>query len=272
MSEMPGTKPNVIQLNEDGVFNGDSVGLKDRIFGYLGKGPRKKQEDRVGVGVFEGKVRLVVADGMGGMKEGDVAAQLATDLVVGSDLSHDKLGRYLGERFERANTTGSTTLSVVDVDDNGLMQVFRAGDVRVLVFDAQGKVQYSTRDHNEMYSEDEEEIRTLRSQLTLDRLKELQSHVLSGLFGTRGLWKHDDYLKVYEDNFQLQKGYTVLVCSDGLTKAIEEDTGEGPTGVNKTLGFFVSQIMGNFEKMNKWARSLTETSDDNVGIIAYRYE
>ena len=140
--------------------------MKFNVFQLSRKGGRKNNEDRMGYCYTRDAALFVLADGMGGHAEGEVAAQLAlqtmaaqfqqqaqptikkpADFLSDSLLAaHHRIVRYAGEKG--LPDTPRTTLVAALVQKGHAIWV-HCGDSRLYVV-REGKILLRTRDHSYM--------------------------------------------------------------------------------------------------------------------------
>jgi PPM family protein phosphatase len=191
--------------------------MKFSVFQISRKGGREKNEDRMGYCYTRASGLFVLADGMGGHPEGEVAAQLALQTVsalfqkearpqvrnpaefLASALlaAHHQIVRYAGERGML--DTPRTTLVAAVVQDGAATWV-HCGDSRLyLVRD--GALLMRTRDHS--YIE--------QHAAGVIRMEHLNRNVLFTCLGS-------PTRPVYEVTgpVPLQQADKILLCSDGL--------------------------------------------------------
>lgn len=167
---------------------------------------------------------FAVADGMGGHAAGEVASRLAIDALVAcsgpkpdaADLAHafERANRAILERAgEDSATRGmGTTLSALAVDGSGHGLVAHIGDSR-LYRCRDGRTEQLTRDHSWVQEHMDAGV------LTADQAKNHPfASVLTRVLGTPGPTEPDI------DRITVQPGDLFLLCSDGLTGMIGDDT------------------------------------------------
>ena len=162
-----------------------------------------------------GRMVLAVADGVGGMPEGDDASALAlaalrdavrVRLAEGADLREAILSGF--DRANRAvlrRSSGSaTTLAVVEVD-HGRLRSYHVGDSGVLVFGGRGRIRMQTISHSPVgYAVEAGVIDEHEAMEHEDR------HLVSNVVGDRGMHVGVSY------PLRLNPLDTVLLASDGL--------------------------------------------------------
>ncbi|HTI32973.1 MAG TPA: Stp1/IreP family PP2C-type Ser/Thr phosphatase [Miltoncostaea sp.] len=202
---------------------------------------------------------LVVADGMGGAKAGEVAAQMAVDSVkrlVGPVHEDDVRGAV--ERANRAirrlasddpDKSGmGTTLTAAMLDD-GRLDVVHVGDSRAYLW-RDGTLRQVTEDHSVVA----ELVR--RGSITRE---EAETHPHRNVI-TRALGAEDgvDADVVHVD---LEDGDVVLLCSDGLSSYVPEAA--------------IAEVLAGAEALDAAAKGLVHLANaaggvDNVTVVLAR--
>ena len=237
--------------------------MRFSVFQLSRRGGRQKNEDRMGYSYTRESALFVLADGMGGHPQGEVAAQIAIQAVsamfqrqarpalknVPEFLSaallgaHHQLLRYSNERAML--DTPRTTLVVTMVQD-GCAHWIHCGDSRLyLVRDAELLVR--TRDHS--YQE-------LHNTAGLERVNR---NVLFTCLGSPTKPLFDMAGPVL-----LEQGDRLLLCSDGLWGTLEDDAiahGLGHQSVSQAVPKLVDDAL----------RKAGERSD-NVTAVAMEWE
>lgn len=191
-------------------------------------GGRPYNQDRLALAYTEDSVLLVLADGMGGHLQGEVAAEIVVDLLTSRfyqqarpQISHPN--RFLVNTVSQANQAiidyatdrrlpevPSTTV-VVGILQNNMLYWCHVGDSRMYMFDANGMVLRS-RDHSQ-----------------------IQRMIDQGLLSEEMAKNHPDRNKIYnclgavgdpevEIGYKMpvKPGHSLLLCSDGLWSQFED--------------------------------------------------
>ena len=199
---------------------------------------RKNNEDNLG---YDSRYGIyVVCDGMGGQAAGEVASKMGVDTVLDYFREASKTGIYpqIGEVVdsvsERANRLGSairlanehihqaagqhtahsgmgsTIVSVLV--DSGFFSIAHAGDSRIYLIRS-GSIQQITRDHSLVM----EQVR--RGLITLEEANasEMQNIII------RALGPEEKVIPDLDDMMAMQ-GDLLLLCSDGLTRHVTDDS------------------------------------------------
>lgn len=242
--------------------------MKFSVFQVSRKGGRQKNEDRMGYCYTRSSAIFLLADGMGGHPEGEVAAQLAIQTIsslyqreaqpVVSDVTafldsaaltaHRQILRYAVEK--RMSDMPRTTIVVALVQD-GVMTWMHCGDSRVYHV-RQDEMLCRTRDHS--YSEQQH-----LAPPTLKLNGDVNRNVLFTCLGSPVSPVID-----IAGPFVLQQGDKVMLCSDGLWDGLSEDDIVYHLG-HKIVSEAVPDLV---EKALRKGGS----GSDNVTAIAFEWE
>lgn len=202
--------------------------MKFTIFQNSRQGPRPYNQDRLAYSYSKDALLLVVADGMGGYRHGEVAAQLAVTTMTDAfqrlalpslanpakfltdhiQQVHDMIDQITQERemLEAPRTT-----IVAAIVQRGMLYCAHAGDSRLYHF-RDGHLLYRTEDHSV--------VQSLYNRGMIEK-KEMSTHpyrhkVYSCLGG-------DVPPKItLSDRQELLEGDTVLLCTDGVWGAVTD--------------------------------------------------
>lgn len=188
-----------------------------RIIEYSNIGRRAQNQDFVlSKEIGENKAIYIVADGMGGYSDGDIAAKVAAEEIA----NHIAKGKTIPESVLDANAELSKTIRERGVSKMGccfagievdgyIGNIFWIGDCRVYLF-RDGKQIFVTQDHT-MITEMEKHGKVTYSQ------RERYGHIVSrGFMGSP-----KDIADV--SNLELKPGDEIVICSDGLHKSLPID-------------------------------------------------
>jgi serine/threonine protein phosphatase PrpC len=198
--------------------------MKFSVFQISRKGGREKNEDRMGYCYTRESGLFVLADGMGGHPEGEVAAQLALQTISAlyqkearplvADVSeflttallaaHHQIIRYAGEKGML--DTPRTTLVAAVVQGTSATWV-HCGDSRLYLV-RQGELLTRTRDHS--YLEQQNAVGSART----DRINR---NILFTCLGSPNKPVFDITGPV-----TLQQGDKIMLCSDGLWSGLSD--------------------------------------------------
>lgn len=203
--------------------------MKFTIFQNSRQGPRPYNQDRLAYSYSKDALLLVVADGMGGHKNGDLAAELAVKIITEAfqrlavptlynpakflidhiQQIHDMIDQLTQERemLESPRTT-----IVAAVVQGGVLYCAHVGDSRLYHF-RNGHILYRTEDHSVV-----------------------QSMYNKGIINKDDMSTHPYRHKVYSclggdtppkidlsDRCELAEGDTILLCTDGVWGAVTDE-------------------------------------------------
>ncbi|MEO6587964.1 MAG: protein phosphatase 2C domain-containing protein [Pyrinomonadaceae bacterium] len=168
-----------------------------------------------------------VADGVGGAQAGDVASQMAIEIVGEAFINMKSTGdaeETMKVAIERANeaifqmsnelpqlSTMATTIVALQIKDN-IATIGHVGDSRLYRIDGNGTLFRETQDHSVV----EEEVRAGR--MTPEQAANHPSrNIISRALGAEPTVKVDLKTIMFEPNT------TFLICSDGITRHITDD-------------------------------------------------
>ncbi|MGO5115605.1 Stp1/IreP family PP2C-type Ser/Thr phosphatase [Candidatus Avoscillospira sp. LCP25S3_F1] len=202
----------------------DAWGLTD-----LGNVRKQNQDFYDIVTLHPNQLLLVVCDGMGGAKSGNVASRLATEVFVGEvrrtareDMNAGQVGQMLRDAVSLANQAvfeqskvssdfagmGTTLVAAVLLPDRAV--IANVGDSRAYIFDKDG-IRFMTVDHSLV------ELMVRRGEITREQAKTHPSkNLITRAVGTEANVDCDLY------NQELHPGDAVLLCSDGLSNEMAD--------------------------------------------------
>ena len=238
--------------------------MKFSVFQISRRGGRESNEDRMGYCYTRESSVFVLADGMGGHPEGEVAAQIALQTVsalfqrqakpalkdVSAFLSaallaaHHQILRYSSDK---GMLDSPRTTLVVAVLQGGHVSWVHCGDSRLYVVRA-GELLTRTRDHSYM------ELRNIPA-----GMEHINHNVLFTCLGSPTKPIYD-----LTGPVPLEQGDRILLCSDGLwgTLSDEEITQEmARQSVSQSVPELVEQALRK-----------AGASSDNVTVLALEWE
>jgi len=239
--------------------------MKFSVFQVSRRGGREKNEDRMGYCYTRRAVLFVLADGMGGHPEGEVAAQLALQTVSAlfqrearpglADVTeflnaslmaaHHQIIRYASERGML--DTPRTTLVVAVVQD-GMATWIHCGDSRLYAV-RNGSLLVRTRDHSYMEHQPPEAL----------RLERMNRNILFTCLGSPTRPVYD-----VSEPMTLEQGDKILLCSDGLWGTLDDNDIVQQLG-DRPVAEAVPDMV------EKALRKAGERSD-NVTVLAMEWE
>lgn len=243
--------------------------MKFSVFQLSRRGGRAVNEDRMGYCYTREAALFLLADGMGGHAEGEVAAQLAIQSIAAqfqreaqlrlpdpveflnraAMAAHRHILRYA--QFKRMADAPRTTL-VAAVLQNGTVTWLHCGDSR-LYWVRNGQLLSRTRDHS--YSEMERSF-SIPKQLAK---KLLNRNVLFTCLGATGTPVFDT-----SGPHTLRRGDRLLLCSDGLWGVLPEQA--------LLHGFSVRPVHEAIPSLVDAALQIAGNKSDNVTAIGLEWE
>jgi len=198
-----------------------------------------------------------VADGMGGYGHGDVASDIVADCLASIDDTGDP-ALLLSEALERANarvrayahenalgTLGATVVALMI--QNAVGNIAWAGDSRAYLLRS-GSLRLLTRDHTVV-----QELVESGALLAEDAEHHPENHVVTRAVGG------DDTLEVDHATVPLVVGDRLLLCSDGLTTCVYDQTIARHLAETPTPQDACEALVG---------EALRNGAPDNVSVIA----
>lgn len=232
-------------------------------------GNRMANEDRIGLAEMDNRVLLVLADGMGGYRGGQLASAALVDSMLRQFKQHklaipnpraflkvliaDAHLAVIAKGAEQYPPVEPRTTGVVCLIQNGHAWWAHIGDSRLYLF-RDGRVLTRTRDHSK--------VENLLAAGKISK-KELKKHPQRNLV-TRCLGdKKRPPRPAFSEKISLQKKDTFLLCSDGLWDALDDDY-MAETLTQTTLHKAIDRLAYQAE-----FRSYPEA--DNISVIALRW-
>jgi len=243
--------------------------MKFSIFQNSRQGPRPYNQDRLAYSYSKDALLLVVADGMGGYRHGEMAAQLAVTtlteafqrlavptlsspakfLIEHIQQVHDTIEQMMQERelLESPRTT-----IVAAIVQRGMLYCAHVGDSRLYHF-RDGHLLYRTEDHSIV-----------------------QSLYTKGMINKADMSTHPYRHKVYSclggdvqpkielaDRQELAEGDTILLCTDGVWGAVSDER------IKRLLNGF--SINDNVTELLNEAEAASQEQGDNMSAIGLQW-
>lgn len=201
-------------------FQIDSAAVSDK-----GLSQKRPQNEDSYLEINERRL-FAVADGVGGAQAGDVASQMAMEILAEAFANlrrNDDAEEMMKIAIERANqsiyqmshelpqlSTMATTIAALHLDGN-IATIGHVGDSRVYRLDEKGNLYRETQDHSMV----EDEVRAGR--MTIAQAASHPSrNVISRALGA------DASVEVDMKTIMFEPGTTFLLCSDGITRHIDD--------------------------------------------------
>lgn len=243
--------------------------MKFTIFQNSRQGPREYNQDRLAYSYSKDALLLVVADGMGGHRHGEIAAQLAVTTMTESfqrlavptltspakfltdhiQQIHDMIDQLTQEQemLEAPRTT-----IVAAIVQRGMLYCAHVGDSRL----------YHFRDNHLLYRTEDHSV--------------VQSLYNKGIINKDDMTSHPYRHKVYSclggdvppkidlaDRQELAEGDTVLLCTDGVWGAVADDQ------MKQILSG--ASISENVTRLLDQAESVSLKQGDNMSAIGLQW-
>jgi PPM family protein phosphatase len=243
--------------------------MKFTIFQNSLQGPRPYNQDRLAYSYSKDALLLVVADGMGGYRNGELAAQLAVTTMTEAfqRLALPTLAspaKFLIEHIQQIHDTieqlaqtrdmleAPRTTIVAAIVQRGMLYCAHVGDSRLYHF-RDGHLLYRTEDHSIV-----------------------QSLYSKGMINKADMSTHPYRHKVYSclggdvqpkielsDRQELAEGDTILLCTDGVWGAVPDEK------IKRILnGVSISE---NVTELLNLAESVSQTEGDNMSAIGLQW-
>jgi serine/threonine protein phosphatase PrpC len=243
--------------------------MKFTIFQNSRQGPRQYNQDRLAYSYSKDALLLVVADGMGGHRHGEIAAQLAVTTMTEAfqRLAVPTLSspaKFLIDHFqqihdmidqitqEREMLESPRTTIVAAVVQRGVLYCAHVGDSRLYHF-RDGHLLYRTEDHSIV-----------------------QSLYIKGIINKDDMSTHPYRHKVYSclggdippkidlsDRQELIEGDTILLCTDGVWGAIGDEQIKNILN-NPSISDGVTRLLDQ-------AESVSQEQGDNMSAIGLQW-
>ncbi len=244
--------------------------MKYQVTQYSLRGARQHNEDRVGIAERDNAVMLAVADGLGGHRGGEVAAEILVQVLLHSFQTVRQpvvqrpsvfLALSILQAHHAIVTRGQTSPTAIEprttcvacIVQNGYAYWAHVGDSRLYLF-RQNRFLLRTQDHTTI-----EELHQGGLLTEAEMLEHPQkSHLLNCLGGPL-----KPTVSVGEETL-LQPGDTLLLCSDGLWEAFT------PEEIAHYLK--ASALDAAVEEMLFAAVKKMQHGSDNVSAVCLRWE
>lgn len=250
---------------------------RGEIYGAMSTviGGRESQQDSCYVDVEGGNAIGIVCDGMGGLAGGELASQSSVcmfvedyekvryqegnlyDFLVDEMVKLDDMVADLED--ERGNLLSAGTTLVATSVRNGYLQWTSVGDSKIYIIRG-SDMECLTKEHNYLM--------LLNERLTTGKIdeEEYAREVKKGaaLISYLGMGS----LRLVDINskpFALENGDIILLCSDGLYKALSEQQ------ILEIVMENPADLPGTLEKLQIYARAAAGRAQDNTSIVMLLY-
>lgn len=189
-----------------------------RYASYTNTGKREINEDYLDARLINENLIAIVADGLGGHANGEVASRIAVDSILEylSDKNFDEDELLDGvletnQKIIKADISGHSTVAVVWIRNDAAL-ISHVGDTRVYQF-RNGEIVYQTVDHSVIQL-----AVTVGDLSPLDLRHHKDRNKLYRVLGDPGT-----DLKPSSDEVDVRSGDRFLICSDGFWEMVTED-------------------------------------------------
>jgi len=225
---------------------------------YTRIGGRRKNEDMVQIVSYPTSAVALVADGLGGHGDGDIASRMAVHTIseaicdgAVSELLMEKAIRLANEKIMKRHADGSdmkTTIAAVWFNEDQACAA-HVGDTRIYQFRG-GEIVYQSRDHS---------VSQLAVMMGEIKLKDIRNHCDRNRL-TRALGSRID-VKIDTDMLEVRAGDAFLLCSDGFWELIWEEEMLADLNAATNAEQWLSAMCGRVE-----ART-NENSDNHTAAV-----
>lgn len=185
---------------------------------FSNTGARANNEDALRVRHQEGRLLAVVADGLGGHDNGELASRLTVDSIFEElqpeQVDEDTLAYSLLHAHDAIRSTpncGKTTVAALWLSD-GLGVAAHVGDSRIYQF-RDGRIVYQSQDHSMVH------LALMVGEITAQELRHHKDR--NKLF--RVLGEENESPKVDSTELDIRPGDRFLLCSDGFWEPVTEE-------------------------------------------------
>lgn len=192
---------------------------------FTTQGPRKNNEDSFYISAYSGGLLLIIADGLGGHKDGAYASKYATQffadkLEVEKNINQEIMQKILLQTHEAiidlskedsSHISMATTFSCVYITQKQLIGV-HTGDTRIYLLREKGIIQLTT-DNTEAQALFDDGVIDKHELLTYPR-----KNILTSALGI----KHSP-LKIQKFQFNIETKDRILLSSDGFYPLVSKE-------------------------------------------------
>ncbi len=206
---MPLDKNSNIFIHDCNEIINEVIDIGDYRLGYFCSKSKVKtsedNEDCLFMSVKKNGLRIGVADGAGGHPRGrDASYTIAESFIQDSSQNIGELINSINQKVIDLKVGAKSTFALADIID-GDISFYCVGDSEVLYWNAQGKMIYSSTPHS---------ITGMKVKSgVIDQTQSLQDpdrHYVQNLVG-------DEFIRIESTSkFQLKKGHTILIGTDGI--------------------------------------------------------
>lgn len=186
--------------------------------GYSDIGKRENNEDSCNIVQEDNSLVAIVADGLGGHANGEVASRIAAENIprdtLGCDFDEDELGYAILDSHKDicgTNSSACTTVAALWISDDRAIAA-HVGDSRIYQF-RDGKIIYQSEDHSMV------QIAISLGELSADACRHHKDR--NKVYNVLG--DKDERPKIETCELDVLPGDRFLLCSDGFWEPITEE-------------------------------------------------
>lgn len=194
------------------------IGVIFSFSSYSDVGTRENNEDSLDIQIRDGALLAVVADGLGGCENGELASRMAVETIfqeLESQQCDEEVLAYslihASQAILDAHTSGQTTVAALWLNGNQGAEA-HVGDSRVYQF-RNGRILFQSEDHSLV------QMAVNVGELSSDALRHHKDR--NKLF--RVLGEENETPKVDSAELEILPGDRFLLCSDGFWEPVTEE-------------------------------------------------
>jgi len=234
---------------------------------YKDIGGRTKQEDSVGIFELENYLFIVLADGMGGHKGGEIASSTLVEVAKSYFHLHSEMfyspfefftsiineTQYrLKERYIDTSFDPNTTFVMALIIDN-ILYYCHIGDSRLYIFEKRKGLIFRTRDDS---------VPEMLFQQKKIKEEEIDTHPQQNILTKSLSMKSTDTASFGEMKLSKSKEYIALLASDGLWAKIK------PKEIYKELFYSKNSFEFSIKNLLNIAKDRGGENGDNISIAS----
>lgn len=236
-------------------------------------GTRESQQDSLYLQHVQESAIAIVCDGMGGMEGGELASQTAVRMLA-EDFEEEleenipefyrkeavkmdtAVARLSGESGKPMHA-GTTIVSIIIIEDK--LYWLSVGDSRIYIFRGNEFVQVNQEHNYKMYLDLELQAGRISEQEYQERIA--KGDALISYLGIGNL----SLMDINPVPFRLQGGDTILLCSDGLYKRLDD------TEILEIIKCGLPDVEEAAHELTRVVMEKTFGSQDNTSVILIQY-
>jgi protein phosphatase len=189
----------------------------DRVAVATDKGMDYKDWNEDRIGIDPQKNVVVVADGVGGHGNGDIAAQILVEAILKQStdisLAVDNARQVMMQKRLGKGSACFLSAKIININDEKYLDVARVGDVKLVVYDQHGNIQFESKDESLIQMQVDEKIITADEALYFPK-----RHYVTNVVGV-----DKGEISSVGGLIPAEKGYRVAIMSDGISDNLTPD-------------------------------------------------